>query len=335
MEQLDVCYASSDEYAIHTGISLLSLFENNPGLVRRVYLLDYGIQEQNRQRLTKTCSDHGVECLFTPALDTLAQLGKANGLMSFRNSYATYSRAFLDQLLPEQVDRVLYIDSDTVITGSVESLLHFDMTDKVIAGVASCFRYSLQTDEPRGKDSELDLLSGNKLYIQCGILLYCLDHWRKAGCFEMIQHACTKLEKMRFADQTLINNAIPERYFGMLPIGFNLTMHNYCDEFLVRQYRRGGWYSEDEIRQALAHPTLIHFNGGRLQRPWFAECVSRRKEVYYHYKALSPWRDVPLISVSKSTMSFRQRLNMRLTAWAMGAKTDVMARVFLKVSSKF
>ena len=35
------------------------------------------------------------------------------GIASFRSSLATYSRAFIDQIIPDNVCRLLYIDSDT------------------------------------------------------------------------------------------------------------------------------------------------------------------------------------------------------------------------------
>lgn len=60
----------------------------------------------------------------------------------------------------------------------------------------------------------------------------------------------------------------------------------------MRQYRI---YSKQECREAINHPVIIHYlTGWTLARPWHEDCYSHRKEEYFHYKALSPWKDSPL-----------------------------------------
>ena len=60
----------------------------------------------------------------------------------------------------------------------------------------------------------------------------------------------------------------------------------------------------------------MHFTGGdHNARPWHEGCWSYRKEEYLRYKALSPWKDVPLLPREKP---FRQGLSgkgMRLYFW--------------------
>ena len=333
MEKLSVCYASSDEFAIHTGISLFSLLENNDGIIDEVYILDYGILGENKARLRDMCTQHHAGCTFIFSKDKLIELGEKTGIKNFRNSYATYSRAFLDKLLPNSVDKLLYIDSDTVVIGSIAPLMDIDMSEKVIAGCANSTFYGIRKD---GKDrkKELNLLSGNKLYLHCGVLLYSLENWRKMKCTETIMEVAPKLKEMPYADQTVINNALSDSMFQIFPLNYDASLHNYCDEFNLMQYRGGNWYSDEEIYDALKHPVIIHYCGGALQRPWFTECQSRLKSHYYKYKMMTPWRDVPLNESNLFTNQpdKKKKLKNTLLKWAMNSNSLLIARMLSKAS---
>ncbi|MGN1369904.1 MAG: glycosyltransferase family 8 protein [Aristaeellaceae bacterium] len=322
MDKMDVCYATSDEFAIHTGISLLSLLDNNQGVVGRVFVLDYGMTDESKGKLQTICVQYGVQCQFVWAKDKLIEIGEQTGIRNFRDSFATYSRAFLDLLLPDDVDHVLYIDSDTVVIGSVAPIRDMEMTGKVICGCVNSAFYGHRKDK-KDRARELDrLLSNNQIYLQCGVLWYSLKNWRMLGCTKEIMDATHLLDQYPYADQTLINNALSDRLFQCMPLKYNLTKHTYCDRYNVVVYAGGGFFSEKEILEALHSPVIIHYCGDPIQRPWYDICQSRRKQHYLAYKAKSPWKDVPLQKVQKA-MGFRDRMKNMLVVWSM--KTDCYA----------
>ncbi len=333
-KKLDVCYASSDEFAIHTGISLLSLLDNNQGTIGNVYILDYGILDENKERLSGICQKYNVSCNFVPSKDILVEIGQKTGIKNFRDSYATYSRAFIDQLLPENVDRVLYIDSDTAANGSVAELCDYDMTGKVIVGCANSGFYGTRKDK-KDRNKDLNVLTGNKLYIQCGIIMYSLKNWRQENCHEMIIKTCPKLDKLPFADQTLINNSIPDKFFGTYSQKYNLTAHTYCKKRSAKRMMAGGWYTKEQVYDALENTVIVHFAGGPIQRPWYTNSGSRYKEWYLKYKALSPWKDVPLIDRRhiENIKSARSKTKDSLRLLSMRTNSYVLSRIYGKISS--
>ena len=141
------------------------------------------------------------------------------------------------------------------------------------------------------------------------------------------------MEYFRFADQTLINNALDEALFGMLPLTYDAAMHNFCDKYNLRLYRGGNFYSDDEIWEALKNPIIVHYCGGPLERPWFSVCMSRQRNAYYHYKQMSPWKDVPIIDYSEhmKEMSRKQRTKIKIRATAMKCNNVFLARVITKL----
>ena len=332
-KKLDICYASSDEFAIHTGISLLSLLDNNIGNIGDVYILDYGILDDNKERLSGICKKYSVSCNFVPSKNVLVEIGQKTGIKNFRDSYATYSRAFIDKLLPESVDRVLYIDSDTAANGSIAELCDFDMTGKVIVGCACSGFYGRRKDK-KDRNPDLDLLTGNKLYIQCGVIMYSLKNWRKENCHDMIMATAPKFEILRFADQTLINNSIPDKLFGIFSHKYNMTSHTHNKKHSMRRMTAGGWYTKKQALDALKNTVIVHYAGGAIKRPWFTHCGSRYKGWYLKYKALSPWKDVPLIDRMdlENIKGFRIKFKDYLRLMSMKTNVYILSRIYSKIS---
>ena len=128
-----------------------------------------------------------------------------------------------------------------------------------------------------------------------GVLLFDLKNWRRENIYERMLDVLEKKKNLRLPDQMLINNAIPERLMKVLPQKYNYVHHSYHpwqEYHWMRQYRI---YSKQECREAIEHPVIIHYlTGWSLARPWHEDCYSHRKEEYYHYKALSPWKNTPL-----------------------------------------
>lgn len=327
MKKLSVCYATSDEFTIHTGISLLSLLDNNQDIVEHVFVLDYGMTNSSKEQLNSICDQYCVDCRFIWAKDRLLEIGKKTGIKDFRESFATYSRAFIDLLLPEDVDKVLYIDSDTVVIGSVAPIMDIDMTGKVICGCINSAFYGHRKDK-KDRAAELDcLISKNRIYIQCGVLWYSLENWRKFGCTQCIIETTNLIEKYPYADQTLINNALSDNLFQCMPLKYNLTKHTHCDRYNVVIYRGGNFFSESEILDALHFPVIIHYCGAPISRPWYDVCCSRRKQHYLDYKKMSPWKDVPLQTVTCNKKGWKDKARDKLTIWSMKTNCYALTRV--------
>lgn len=325
MDKIYVCYSSSDEYAEYTGVSLLSLLDNGNGqYISKIFMLDYGIKDVNRRKIQSIVDNFGLAIEYINALDILNSLQKQLDIKNFRSSLATYSRAFIDCILPSYVDKVLYIDSDTVINGSISELLNERYSEKAISGAVCLELYDgLHTVK------EFPLLTGNKIYIGCGIVLYNLEIWRREGCQEKIKETCARLRNPRFADQTVINNAIPEQWIGILPPKFNYSGHAESKPSEKITLKAGGWYSRSEIDEAMNDPVIIHFKGGALVRPWYEGCASRMGHLYEYYKHKSPWSESPLIplEIAYSKMSKSERIDYKYSKIAIKCRFRLFERM--------
>ena len=288
---LFICYSINDFFAREAGISLIGFFENNPDYEpEEVFFLDYGIHPRNKERLNGIAVDYGRRITYLNAKAVTDPVRREfPNLRGWRGSMAPNAKAFVDQIFPDYVERLLFIDADTVVAGSVAELSTLDMDEAVLGAIPLNW---VSEDIRKGV---IELYSGNRIYFNSGVLLYDLNHWRRENCHQMIIDTLHKKKRLKWPDQTLLNNAIPERLIKSLPAKFNYVTHYFHPRQERAWMRIGHYYTDKEIDEAIRHPAIIHYVGGFMHaRPWFEGCKSHQQDVYFRYKALSPWKDTPL-----------------------------------------
>ncbi|MBO4469095.1 MAG: hypothetical protein J5740_01780 [Bacteroidales bacterium] len=293
---LYICYSINDFFAREAGISLIGFFENNPDYEpEEVFILDYGIHPLNKERLDGIAGSYGrrITYLKAKAVTDVVRREFPN-LKAWRGSMAPNAKAFVEQIFPDYVHRLLFIDADTVVAGSVAELGAIDMERAAMGAIP----LNWVTEDLNRK--RLELYSGNTIYFNSGVLLYNLDVWRSENCHQMIVDTLHKKKRLKWPDQTLLNNAIPERLIVKLPPKYNYVTHYIHPRQERGWMRQGHVYSNEEIEEAINHPAIIHYVGGWPHaRPWCEDSRTTHAEEYFRYKAMSPWRDTPLYPPQK------------------------------------
>lgn len=306
-KQFSVCYASSNDYAPYTGISLLSVLKNNSDIIDNVFVLSFGILDENKSKIKEIVEAYHCHLSIVDAIPILVPIFERIHLETFRGSYATFSRAFISYLIPNTVDYLLYIDSDTIVDGSLEEILHLKMNDpdKVFAAVIGTNQY-YDKDNP-----ELVLDNGNTVYYQAGVIYFNLTNWRKYRCSERIEdYVLMHNSSYLYADQTVINNVIEEKYIAPLHPKYNYWGHIYRGPRLWYQMRLGGFWSDDVIREAKDTPVIIHYKG-HVVHPWKTCSISSLRERYQYYKTLSPWMGEPEHSIFYDYKQLRDTVELK------------------------
>lgn len=287
-----LCFASSNEYAKYTGVAVASVLENNQNVkIDGVIILSFGIEQDNIERLLSIINRYGRKPVIIDAGTKMQEICKNNGISAFRGSLATYSRAFIEELVPVYVEKMLYIDTDTVTIGSIEELEREPLKDVVMAAVVDtsrydrCYTWSELKNKPQGF-----------AYHSCGVLLFNLIEWRKRNCRKLIEDEIASGRTFKYADQSLINNAIPQEWIQLMSYRFNYWGHMYPIKREKYELNRGGFYSEQEIEDAISRPVIVHYPG-LLGKAWFKESVSRRAGLYADYLKLTPWAGEPLDTI--------------------------------------
>lgn len=279
---MNIVYSSSDSYAPLAGISLTSLLENNRDVPEiKIYILNNKIGEENREKLQKTANTYGREIQFIP----LTELNVSFDMK--RWNVSTFGRLFEASSLP-QVDKVLHIDCDTIVDGSLESLWQTDMENHVLAAAPDCVSDAYKTNigmVPEG------------LYIQAGVILLNLKRIRQLELEKAFsKYLDTYGESLAFVDQEILNACVPETEKRELPLRYNsYTLLHLLNYQQVKEFKHvSHMVSEYNYHDAVDHGVIYHFTWCALDgtRPWVAGDDHPKKERFRHYQAMSEWSDM-------------------------------------------
>lgn len=223
MKILELLMQSSDLYAPYTGVALTSCLENNKDMDRIiVHFLSDHVSDVNTDKLIRTVLAYG-RSIHVYELNHIVQELEQAGFTKYHGSYTTLCKLFMLGSIHCETDRVLYIDSDTLCTGSLKGLLNINL-DGYICAMAKEMNVLYQV-----KNKIPDVHN----WYNAGVVLFHVDAWKKEQCVERIRSFVKEFKpKLRLADQDLINllfrdrvRCLPQRYnyiytYTLLPFSY-------------------------------------------------------------------------------------------------------------------
>lgn len=288
---MDILYSSSDRYAFLTGISILSLLENNRECdAIHIYIMDNHISDINKNKLIEVVKEYRRDISFVPMPDMKELTGQE--IDTRRWNISTFGRLYMASALPETVHKVLNIDCDTIIVDTIEPLWNTDMTGKVFGGMLECIndRYRRNVGKNDGD-----------YYLNGGIVFLNLDEVRVGNYERKFTDYITKYgSSLAYLDQDVLNGVVEQEKKVKLPMRYNtLSIYFYATYEQVLKIRRSksqDFYSKEEFSEAISNPGLVHFTTCFLDglRPWIKGNQHPYLKTFLKYKEMSPWRDIPL-----------------------------------------
>ena len=287
---MNVVYSSSDSYAEICGISIVSLLENNKSEENiDIYIIDNDISELNKSKLEKTANKYARTLYFIDKIDL--NLITNTNVYTGRWNIGTFFRLYLSSLLPNTVDRVLYIDCDMIIRKSLNEVYNLDIGNCLVAGVDDC-RSDLYRDDIGCKHGSV--------YINNGFMLINLKKWRE----ERIEDKFTEFISSRngdctYMDQAPLNGILgPENKIYELDAKYNSQriFFDFSYKQLLRLRKPNHHLSEVSYDEAITDPIIVHFTPTFITgtRPWQKKDKHKFRDEYLQYKEISEWKDEPL-----------------------------------------
>lgn len=243
-----IVYAINNKYIDYIYTSLYSLLENsgNNTIYEIIIQIGSGFEEKNKD-LILTLEKHYFNCFIT-FIDMKDDFKTAiRGVLDS----STYYRLKLPILCPD-INRIIHIDSDSIILKDLTELYTLNFEDKFILG---------RLDQIV---SELDNIGiFTKIYINCGIILMDLYNLRKYDYTNKFLDYIGKHNNVRYLnhhDQTCINYVCYDRIGKFRP---KYHMWPFIDEAEVKSFNNKLRYpyDEKEILQDYNNPYIIHYPG--------------------------------------------------------------------------
>ena len=311
-----VVMATDDNYAHHLSVVVASML-TNLGPERRLVLhvLFDELSDSIRDRLRQLNDIREFDLNFIQH-----DLSHYSGLRSTWSAYTsrlTYARLNLGSILPD-LQKCVYLDCDVVVRHDIAELYDRDISDYYFGAVEEIEEIRIFRNQDLG-------MPVDTAYFNAGVLLLNLDAMREHSFYErtlefLEQHKTS----LHFGDQDALNALFYGKWM-VLPMRWNVIA-GMCLMGLSTRYLH---YDPDHVRQALGDPAIVHFT--QKEKPDSYLCVHPFAKEYWHYLAMTPWKDDVVLkdrSVKNQIRRILQlaRASLRRTALFQGLR-DVKRRL--------
>lgn len=263
---MQVVYACNKLYIRQTLVSIVSLIKYNQHV--SITLIYDGLTQQDIKYIGDKVQAYTRDIAFVSIEEVLKEIPLK---MQGRHPRTIYAKLYLQRVISGE--RVLYLDSDVIVNGSLDELENRDMAGELVAGVL--MPYSVKIKDRVGLKSE-------NVYICDGVVLINLREWKK----HKISDTCTKYIISKDGDPYMMSegvlNFVCKDRIGILPPKYNLmpSMIIYTQKQIVRLFEPVKYYDSEELAIAQKKPVLIHFMNELYNRPWYEPCDHPYKDKY-------------------------------------------------------
>lgn len=290
---MKILYTCDNNYVWLMGISVISLFETNlEAKELDVYLLGDRISLESKMLLDSIAKKYSRRIIIR---DT-ESIEIPESLCDRRWPKSAYTRLFSGQLLPDFVDRILYLDCDTIVNDTLENVYNQNMNGNTICAVQDCVSRRYKTNIG---------CTVKQPYFNAGVLLLDINKLRTIDISKKISTFIKKYQSLiYYADQDVLNGVF-SGVIGTLPADINVMtiLFYYSYDELKKLRKPDVYYDKEDIEKAVFRPRIIHFTTCmKILRPWYENANHPFTEVFLRYKDMSPWKDTKL-----ATFKFNKR----------------------------
>ena len=262
-EAFHIAFGVDENFVPPLGIMLTSLLINNPDCAFHVHVFCNSIRDEDLIKLRKFVNQNADIRLDLYLIDASVFNGFHLDKLDRGYTAATYNRILIAQVLYPAVERLLYLDADTICVGRLKELETFSFDGNILAAVPDRGDWLLEHKPDIG-------FAPDEVYFNSGVLYIDLKKWNEFG---MSDKMSTLLREGVFAmqDQDAIN-LIARNLIKPLPVRFN--------QFLLLK----------EAPRPIPDDTIIIHFAGQL-KPWQPWCKHPQREIYDAYRNQSLWKD--------------------------------------------
>lgn len=173
-KNISIFYACDDNFVKYTIVSLSSLIKNaSKDYLYKVYILNTNISLKMKMKLLQLeNANFKIEFInVTEYIDSIANK------LPLRDYYSktTYFRMFIAELFPD-LDKALYIDSDTILQGDISKLYQTDISNYFIG---ACHEQAMVQVDEYGTYAEKVVGVSRYNFFNAGLILINCDNFRK------------------------------------------------------------------------------------------------------------------------------------------------------------
>lgn len=178
-DQIQIFYATDINFARYLLVSLTSLIDNaDKSRYYHIHILQRDLPMEVIRHFLPLENDH-----FTISFDDVTMyMADLEGQLPLRDYYSltTYYRLCLAEMYPD-LDKVLYIDADTIIKGDISKLYDTDIKDNYVGACSEATAIEIPSI---GDYTEKCLGIKKELYFNAGVMIFSLNQFREHNVIE-------------------------------------------------------------------------------------------------------------------------------------------------------
>lgn len=255
MESIHIVTTSSDSFAIHSAVMIHSLLENLASEKEvNIYILHSYMSQQNQLKLNRAVNKFNVELHFLPVNESRYHGCKKGRRMTKE----AYYRLSIPELLKQNINKAIYLDSDLIVRADIAPLWNIDIDHYFLAavqdpGARKYRRYSALT---------IPKSSG---YFNSGVMVINIKKWREHDISnKVIQFIKENPKKILLLDQDGLNKVLQDKWMPLNPKWNYQTAH---------------------IGKLIIEPSIIHYTTRK--KPWNSD--HPLSKAYFQYSSKTLW----------------------------------------------
>lgn len=275
-EVVNIVCTIDESYVPFCGIMLYSLACKNPHSNLHVFILHNGLQPESELEIKDFLSQFISYLSFIKIDDSFL----INCPISCHVSIATYFRLLIPEVIPDNIDKILFLDSDIIIRKNIISLWNTNIDHYSHAAVTACDSMAFSDKERLG-------IPISSPYFNAGLMLINLNYWRKEKIFyNALEFINSQFERILWWDQDVLNYLLYDRWLPIDP-----TWNAQGDIFQAR-FASLPEFNSVAYKNALKDPAIVHFSGSGICKPWHYYCSHPFRHEFEQYLRLTPWSQI-------------------------------------------
>lgn len=296
---INIVLCSDNNYAQHIAVVMASIMAKTKEKVR-FFVISDNISSEKIAKLKNTA----VKLNTTVEFIAVSEEQFKNVYLSGHVSKAAYFRLALADIMPDDIEKVIYLDVDLLVYDDIKNLWQNDIKKYALAAVPD-FGIMASNRLCRQKKEVIGLPKG-KAYFNSGVLLINFKKWREENYTKQILEIINK-NKFPHHDQDALNKLFMNNWlqidlrWNIIPPVFNL----FTKILLNKTFR-------NEAIQAKKNPGIIHYAGR--YKPWEFSYHQDFNDMYYKYLKQTAFADEKMPQPGKNMKGksiFRQILRLK------------------------
>lgn len=281
-DRITLVVCADDNYAMPLAVTCRSVLENiGKDRVISIFIIGNGISRNNKMRIEKSLNSSSCDLQW---LDIeMKEFQKLSSLptVSYNLTIAMYYRLLIADILPNNIKKAIYLDSDLIVCNDIGLLWDLEIGENALMAAQDLDVPFVSSAYGLNQYQELGLSPDCK-YFNSGVLVMNLEVWRTEEIRKKVmEYVLHNQSHIRFPDQDGLNAILAKKCLELDP-----RWNQQASLFGYHSWQETT-LSETKYNQLLIDPYIVHFSR---EKPWRSLNPHPNRHIFFKYLDRTDWK---------------------------------------------